>query len=272
MIRFNRFETELLSFMQAFSGMLVLAMNETIIMNHGLLIIHDASQTIEYSAVSSVLDLVVSITQSDAAHLYWMDQAAYELRMVSASPTPEDGLIPRVSLQFSTAARNWLEGVAPVAVVAAGGEYCGCFPEMAAFGVQGLVAAPLRAHGGMAGIVTLSRKDTRAFGAAEMEALAKVGDALMAAMKDFEREGEVEGLRARLQAARRENSQLEKKLAERKLVERAKGLLQVQYGWSEEDAYYHLRRTSRQSRTPMAVIAQRVIDLSSAKEVERLSA
>jgi AmiR/NasT family two-component response regulator len=57
-------------------------------------------------------------------------------------------------------------------------------------------------------------------------------------------------------------------------VERAKGLLQVHYEWTEEDAYYHLRRTSRQQRTPMAVIAQMVIDVIAAKEAEgeRMSA
>ncbi len=79
----------------------------------------------------------------------------------------------------------------------------------------------------------------------------------------------MDSLREKLRSARQENSLLERRLAERKLVERAKGLLQAHYGWTEEDAYYHIRRTSRQQRTPMALIAQRIIDLSAAKEVER---
>jgi AmiR/NasT family two-component response regulator len=45
--------------------------------------------------------------------------------------------------------------------------------------------------------------------------------------------------------------------------------LQVHFEWSEEDAYYHLRRTSRQQRIPMAMIAQRVIDVVAAEEVEQ---
>jgi len=49
-------------------------------------------------------------------------------------------------------------------------------------------------------------------------------------------------------------------LADRKVLERAKGLLQANLGWSEEDAYLHIRRLSRQSRIPMRDIAREVIE------------
>jgi response regulator NasT len=78
----------------------------------------------------------------------------------------------------------------------------------------------------------------------------------------------MELLRERLLAARLEIRELERKLVERKLVERAKGLLQSHYNWSEEEAYYHLRRTSRQQRIPMGVVAQRVIEIGKVQEVE----
>jgi AmiR/NasT family two-component response regulator len=48
-------------------------------------------------------------------------------------------------------------------------------------------------------------------------------------------------------------------LADRKLLDRAKGLLQETLGWSEEEAYLHIRRLSRQHRTPMRQIARQVI-------------
>jgi len=41
-------------------------------------------------------------------------------------------------------------------------------------------------------------------------------------------------------------------LEDRKLVERAKGLLQTRYQWTEERAYFHIRRLSRQKRVPDA--------------------
>jgi hypothetical protein len=48
-------------------------------------------------------------------------------------------------------------------------------------------------------------------------------------------------------------------LADRKVLERAKGRLQQTFGWSEEQAYMHIRRLSRQQRTPMREIAERLI-------------
>ena len=54
---------------------------------------------------------------------------------------------------------------------------------------------------------------------------------------------------------------LSRKLADRKLFDRAKGLLQAGNQWTEEQAYLHLRRTSQQRRTPMRDIAREIIDL-----------
>src|ERR1019366_8316977 len=53
-----------------------------------------------------------------------------------------------------------------------------------------------------------------------------------------------------------------RKLADRKLLDRAKGLLQASYQWTEEQAYLHIRLTSRQRRTPMRDIAQEIIGLA----------
>lgn len=51
-------------------------------------------------------------------------------------------------------------------------------------------------------------------------------------------------------------------LADRKLLDRAKGMIQAEFGWTEEQAYMHIRRLSRQQRTPMRDIARRVIQSS----------
>ncbi len=190
----------------------------------------------------------------------------FELRLISASPKTEDGRISRVSLQFPARFEP--------CIIAAGDPGFDSFPETLVSQVSSLVVFPIRMEQKLTGMLTLSRKDSRPYGPAVIEAASQAGEALAAAMRELERSREVDNLRARLQSARQENLLLEKRLAERKLVERAKGLLQIHYGWTEEDAYYHLRRTSRQQRTPMAVIAQRVIDVVAAREVgqERLSA
>jgi response regulator NasT len=53
-------------------------------------------------------------------------------------------------------------------------------------------------------------------------------------------------------------------LAERKLVERAKGLLMRQFSISEDDAYRCLRRLAMEKNLRLADAAQKIIDVSSA--------
>jgi uroporphyrinogen-III synthase len=61
---------------------------------------------------------------------------------------------------------------------------------------------------------------------------------------------------ARLEEA---NSNLEERLQTRKVVERAKGILQRDLGLSEEQAYLALQRQSRQTRKAMKEIAEAVV-------------
>lgn len=61
---------------------------------------------------------------------------------------------------------------------------------------------------------------------------------------------------ARLEEA---NSTLTEQLQTRKVVERAKGILQRDLGLDEEQAYLMLQRQSRQKRRPMKQIAEAII-------------
>jgi AmiR/NasT family two-component response regulator len=70
-----------------------------------------------------------------------------------------------------------------------------------------------------------------------------------------------------VEALRREIEKLTQKLAARRILERAKGILQAEFGWTEEEAYLHVRRLSRQSRIPMREIA---IDLIESREVRSM--
>ena len=66
---------------------------------------------------------------------------------------------------------------------------------------------------------------------------------------------------AEIEMARLEDksSELSEELETRKIVERAKGILQRQAGLSEEEAYLALRRQSRQQRKTMKEVAERIV-------------
>src|SRR6185436_2329942 len=56
-----------------------------------------------------------------------------------------------------------------------------------------------------------------------------------------------------------ENSQLSEELEARKVVERAKGILQRTLRITEEEAYLAIQRQSRQRRTSKKVIAEAIV-------------
>jgi two-component system, response regulator PdtaR len=63
-----------------------------------------------------------------------------------------------------------------------------------------------------------------------------------------------------LLGARQEAAHAREQLEQRKLVERAKGLLMRRTGASEPEAYRILQRTSQDRSVPMAIIAKAIID------------
>jgi response regulator NasT len=64
------------------------------------------------------------------------------------------------------------------------------------------------------------------------------------------------------QKLRHELSETRLKLAERKVIERAKGLLMERHDYSEEDAYRKLRRLAMDKNLKLSEVAQRILDVA----------
>lgn len=69
-----------------------------------------------------------------------------------------------------------------------------------------------------------------------------------------------------LQAIRVENLQLKRNLDERKLIERAKGILMEKEGISENAAYRRIQKLSMDRRKKMVEIAEAIIIAEEARE------
>ena len=75
----------------------------------------------------------------------------------------------------------------------------------------------------------------------------------------------VEVARARFeetQALRRELDEISQKLSDRKLVDKAKGVLMVARGLDEDAAYHTIRKLAMERGQPMAKIARDIIDMA----------
>ena len=112
-------------------------------------------------------------------------------------------------------------------------------PEVLQFGLKKLLVFPLRDRDGLSGVMTIGRTSDQGFDSRAVQL------ALPA---------------ARIAGAVIERDSLREELRSRKLMERAKGILQRERAISEEDAYLQLCRQSRQLRRPVADIAREIID------------
>jgi response regulator NasT len=58
---------------------------------------------------------------------------------------------------------------------------------------------------------------------------------------------------------RSQNARLTEQLQNRKVIERAKGMLMKRYRWSEHDAFRRLQKSAMNQRTSMANLAEAVV-------------
>lgn len=120
------------------------------------------------------------------------------------------------------------------------------YPELARkSGLASLLSAPLLARDKVIGTINIYSRDERAFGEDEIGFVKAVAGQAAIAIEN-----------ARLMS---ETLEMKRTLETRKLVERAKGILQHKHNLTEEEAYLRLRNESRRLRRPMRDLAEAVI-------------
>lgn len=200
------------------------------------------------SDLTIALDGAVLKTDSDLAVVYSFNRESGEFNAVARhSDLPVR--VPDVGATLSESTSEWLENLGePAQGTPSQDAFFEKLPEVIQHRIARVLVAPLRGADGLLGILTLGRSEDVEF---DEEAI-----------RTAERS-------ARLLAAAIERDSLQQKLAERKLVERAKGILQRRRRLSEEQAYLTLRNTSRRRRKPMVVLAKEIIDAQLQSRVTR---
>jgi uroporphyrinogen-III synthase len=120
------------------------------------------------------------------------------------------------------------------------------YPELSRKnGLTSMLAAPLFSQGKAIGVICVYTANTRTFGEDEMGFIRVIGGQAATAIEN-----------ARLMS---ETLEMKRQLETRKVVERAKGILQARQNLSEEEAYLKLRNESRRLRRPMKDLAEAII-------------
>ena len=196
------------------------------------------------SAIEPLLDLAILQAQAQGAYVYRFDRENTRATLAAFAGRPYGG---SGELPGSVLALHGNRTTPVVLQADAGTDWRFTrFPEFQARQSDGLVSVPLLDGGEVIGLANFCRPANAPLNGAALTFLMSLslplGALLVAAT-----------LREQLRKANQD-------LADRKLFERAKGLLQARLQVSEEEAYLRIRRLSRRRRTPMREIAREVIE------------
>jgi GAF domain-containing protein len=186
-----------------------------------------------------LLDAVRLQTGSETAALYELQPETSEFN-ATTSRSSIAARVKDVGVTLSAATSRWIESLAgPTQGRPAAEPNFEKFPEVLQYRLKRLAIVPLRTENDRLGLLTLGRPTETTFEPA--------------AIKEAQRA-------SRLLTAVLERNTLQQKLVERKLVERAKGIIQQRRKLSEEQAYLLLRNNSRRRRMLMVNLAKEIIE------------
>jgi len=198
-----------------------------------------------HEVLKRVVDFASALVRCDSCLIYVLEGDELVLR---ASKNPHPDVVDRLKLRVGQGITGWVaEHREPVAVAekAAQDPRFQFFHELPEDSYEAFLSVPLMCRGRVVGVINLQHRQHHVYRRREIRLISTAGFLVGA---------EIE--LARLQEA---NSTLAEQLQTRKMVERAKGILQRDLGLSEEQAYLTLQRQSRQKRRPMKEIAEAII-------------
>jgi signal transduction protein with GAF and PtsI domain len=195
--------------------------------------------------LTRVVDFASALVKCDSCLIYILEEDELVLR---ASKNPHPDAIDRLKLRVGQGITGWVaEHREPVAIPeqAARDPRFQFFHELPEDSYEAFLSVPIMCRGRVVGVINLQHKQHHVYRRREIRMISSIGFLVGA---------EIE--MARLEGA---NSSLAEQLQTRKVVERAKGILQRDLGLNEEQAYLALQRQSRQKRRPMKEIAEAIV-------------
>jgi uroporphyrinogen-III synthase len=198
-----------------------------------------------HEVLSRVVDFSVALVKCDSCFIYVLENNELVLR---ASKNPHDEVIDRLKLPMGQGITGHVaENRQPIAIAqdAVHHPHFRFFNELPEDSYEAFLSVPLLSRGRVVGVMNLQHRKPHMHSQHEIQLISTIGFLVGA---------EIE--MARLEF---ENSNLSRQLETRKILERAKGILQREHGLSEEEAYLTLQRQSRQRRLSMKEVAEAII-------------
>ena len=214
--------------------------------------------------LGEIVGLTVQVTECDACLVYLIERETSEI-VLRASQVPHQVDLGNIRLKVGEGITGWV--VEHHSVVALP-EHAGSdrrfkkFQALVEDTYEAFLSVPLLSRGEVIGVINVHHREPHFHTPNEISLLTFIGEQMGGAIS----KSLLSEQNARLLE---ETQEMKRQLETRKLVERAKGILQFKYKLTEEEAYLRLRNESRRLRRPMRDLAEAIIlaeDLSRKSE------
>lgn len=198
-----------------------------------------------HEVLDQVVEFAANLVECDSCFIYILEEDELVLR---ASKNPHEEIVDRLKLHMGQGITGWVaEHREPVALSqgAAQDPRFQYFNELPEDAFEAFLSVPILSRSRLVGVINLQHRQSHVYSQRQIRLISTIGFLVGAEIEMARLEGE--------------NSDLVEKLETRKLVERAKGILQRDLGINEEQAYLALQRQSRQKRKPMKDVAEAIV-------------
>ena len=192
-----------------------------------------------------VVQVISSVVQCDSCLIYVLEDDQLVLR---ASREPRPAAANRLELRAAHGITGWAaEHRQAVAVGSHAFEdpRFQLFNELREDHYEAFLSVPVLCRGRLVAVINVQHLFPHEHSWAEIQLVTAIGFLV--------------GAEIELSRLQSENTQLSERLETRKVVERAKGVLQRDLGISEQEAYLTIQRQSRQRRRPKREVAEAIL-------------
>lgn len=204
--------------------------------------------------LGEIVGLAVQCTGCDACLVYLLEPETNEI-VLRASQVPHAEELGILRMKIGEGITGWVgehKSVVALSSNAAEDKRFKKFGALVEDTYQAFISVPLVSGGDLIGVLNAHHRGVHEHTAEEMATLTFIGEQMGGAIARHR-------LAEENMRLTQEASEAKRKLEERKVVERAKGILQRKHGLTEEDAYLQLRNESRRLRRPMKDLAEAII-------------
>jgi two-component system, response regulator PdtaR len=204
--------------------------------------------------LGEVIGLTVQATACDACLVYLVDSDTHDI-VLRASQVPHAAALDNLRMKPGEGITGWVAEHKSVVALSSNAQSDARFKRLAGLvedTYEAFLSVPLVSSGEVIGIINVHHRQSHEHSREEIGVVVFIGEQLGVTIS-----------RSMLQAENarllEETQEMKRELETRKLVERAKGILQQRHGITEEDAYLRLRNQSRRLRKPMRELAEAII-------------